>query len=153
MKVISIWNPYALLLAHGHKTIETRGWPAPKSLIGQRIGIASTKIIRPDQRTAFEDEHFQEFYKQTGLFERLEDMPNGCLLATGLLHSCDMMTEEDLDDITEEEKIYGWFEPGRYAWRMRAVEKLANPLPVRGAQGVWELDDVFIRRAQIHLVD
>lgn len=153
MKCVSIWNPYALLLAHGHKTIETRGWAAPKSLIGQRIGICSTKTVKPEQRVAFEEAAFQKYYGPLGLPETLEAMPNGCLLATALLYSCDVITEEDLDDITEEEKSFGWFEPGRYAWRVRYIERLPAPLPVRGAQGVWELADHELRRAQIHLVD
>jgi len=58
-----------------------------------------------------------------------------------LLHSCEVITEEDMEDITEEEQSFGWFEPGRYAWRCRDPEPLLEPFPVRGAQGIWELKD------------
>lgn len=39
MKAITLWQPYASLVALGVKTIETRSWPAPKGLVGQRIAI------------------------------------------------------------------------------------------------------------------
>ncbi len=151
MKVISIWNPYASLLAHGFKLNETRSFPAPRALIGQRIGIASTKVIKPEQRAAFKDPAFARYYFETNLPRDIEDLPNGYLLGTVLLHSCDVITEEDLEDVTEEEKLYGWWEAGRYAWRCRNHEPFEQPVPVRGAQGIWTLPDatvIPIRRSE-----
>lgn len=144
LKVISIWNPYASLLAHGHKLIETRGFPAPKSLIGTRIGIASTKTIKQEQRDAFKDPVFARYYFETNLPRQIEELPNGFLLGTVLLHSCDEITEEDIEDVTEEEQVYGWWKLGRYAWRCRDPQPLAQPVPVRGAQGIWTLRDATV---------
>jgi hypothetical protein len=144
MKVISIWNPWATLIVRKHKSIETRSWKAPKSLIGQRIGIASTKAIRPDQRLEVARPEFAKYYLETGLpvlvsgFADLSKFDNGYLLGTVLLHSCDLITEEDMDDITEEEQSFGWFSPGRYAWRLREPVALKSPIQVRGSQGIWE---------------
>jgi activating signal cointegrator 1 len=151
MHAISIWNPFASLLANGFKSIETRGWPAPKRLIGKRIGIASTKVIKPEQRTPFQDPKFMFYYEQTGL-PQLCELPHGYLLATAILHSCDIIEESDLDDITEEEQLYGWFEVGRYAWRMRAVEALSKPLPVQGKQGIWEVPDSAVTTAEVQRI-
>lgn len=144
MKVISVWNPYASLLAHGHKLTETKGMPAPKALIGTRIGIASTKIIKPEQRAPFKDPKFARYYYETNLPRQIEELPNGFLLGTVLLHSCDIITEEDLEEVTEEEQLYGWWTPGRYAWRCRDPQPLAVPVPVKGAQGIWNLPDADI---------
>lgn len=139
MKVISIWNPYAALIVHGHKAVETRSWPAPKSLIGQRIGIASTKMLRPEQKALWDDPHFMEYYAHTGLPE-LAELANGAILGTALLHSCDPMTEEDLDDVTEEEQVFGHWDVGRFAWRLRKPELFAEPIFTRGFQGIWDHD-------------
>ncbi|MCP1540003.1 hypothetical protein J2W79_005138 [Methylorubrum extorquens] len=144
MKVISVWNPYASLLAHGFKLVETRGFPAPKALIGQRIGIASTKVIKPEQRDAMKDPAFARYYFETNLPREIEALPNGYLLGTVLLHSCSEITEEDLEDVTDEEKLYGWWKPGRFAWRCRKPEPFAKPVPVRGAQGIWTLPDAVV---------
>ena len=144
MDVISVWNPYASLLAHGFKLNETRGFPAPKRLIGQRIGIASTKSIKPEQRAAFKDPVFARYYFETNLPRDIEELPNGFLLGTVLLHSCDPITEEDLEDVTEEEQVYGWWKPGRFAWRCRDHEAFGEPVPVKGAQGIWKLPDAIV---------
>lgn len=137
MKVISIWQPWASLIVHSHKFIETRGWAAPKSLIGQTIGIASTKQIKPEQRAAMRERKFAEHYAETGLPD-LDQLPHGAVLGTVLLHSCDVIEEEDLHDITEEERVFGWWAIGRYAWRLRHPVAFAQPCYTRGFQGIWD---------------
>jgi hypothetical protein len=139
MKVLSIWNPYAILLVNGFKMNETRPFPCPPAIVGQRLYIASTKIITPAQRTLFADETFQSYYRQTGLPDKLEDMPNGFLIGSVLIHSSDRITDEDIEDTTEEELLYGEYTTERYAWRTRDPEVLDKPVPVRGQQGIWNL--------------
>lgn len=153
MKVISIWQPYASLLVHGHKMVETRGWPAPKSLIGKRIGIASTKTIRPEQRVHYLDPSFLRSYRKCGLPE-LERLPHGCFIGTVYLNSCDVITVDDLDEITEDEKHFGWWTPGRFAWRVRDPIWFRQPFPVRGAQGIWDfnLEAIIEQHADPHSV-
>lgn len=139
MKVISIWNPYATLIVHGHKAVETRSWQAPKTLIGQRIAIASTKVLRPEQKALWEDTVFLRHYETCGL-PHLTDLHNGAILGTAILHSCDIMTEEDLEDVTEEEQIFGHWDVGRFAWRLRDRKPLSEPIFTRGYQGIWDYD-------------
>jgi len=139
MKVISIWQPWASLIVHGHKVIETRGWPAPKSVIGQRIGIAATKTVKPEQRVHYLDPNFQRYYRQTGLPE-LDELPKGCILGTVELFDCEPIGADFTDDITSEEEAFGWFTPGRYAWRVRRPMPFPHPVVARGAQGIWEWD-------------
>lgn len=45
MKAISLWQPWASLIACGDKPFETRHWPPPRELIGQRIGIHAAKKV------------------------------------------------------------------------------------------------------------
>lgn len=151
MKVISIWQPFASLLVHGHKMVETRGWPAPASLIGKRIAIASTKNIRPEQRVHYVDPAFQRAYLKYGL-PALDRLPHGYLLGTVLLHSCDVITVDDLDDITDDEKLFGWWTPGRFAWRVRDPVWFKHPFPVRGQQGIWDfnLEAIVEQHAEPH---
>lgn len=139
MKTISIWQPWASLIVHNWKFIETRSWAAPASLIGERIGIAATKHIRAEQRAAFSDPIFESYYEETGL-PPIEDLPMGSVVGTAILNSCDLITEDDLEDITERELSFGWFTPGRYAWRLRSPVAFHEPVPARGAQGIWDWD-------------
>lgn len=139
MRCISVWQPYATLLVKGIKRIETRPNPAPSTVLGERIGIASTKIITPAQRAAMIDPEFARHYAETGLPE-LDFLHHGYLLGTVVVKSSTVITQDDIDDITEEELSYGWFEHGRYAWRTTDNVEFNEPIPVRGSQGIWIYD-------------
>ncbi len=140
MRVISLWQPYAQLLVQGFKLNETRPYTCPPHIVGTRIGIASTKVIRPDQRELVKDQVFSIYYEATGL-PPLDNLLHGHLLGSVFVHSSDLITEEDLEDVTEEEQIFGDWRPGRYAWRCRDPEYLTEPVPVSGQQGIWTLTD------------
>lgn len=45
MKAISLWQPWASLIACGAKPYETRSWSPPRGLIGQPIAIHAAKKI------------------------------------------------------------------------------------------------------------
>lgn len=137
MKAISIWQPFASLIVEGCKVFETRGWPAPASAIGTRIGIAATKTVLPAQRSHCEDEAFQAFYARTGL-DDWQDLPRGVMLGTVEIDSVELMTEEMMEDVSAEEKSYGWWEPGNYAWRLTRPVKFTEPIPIKGMQGLFE---------------
>ncbi|MGV1754785.1 hypothetical protein [Agrobacterium sp. CG674] len=137
MKVISISQPFASLKVKGFKVNETRTWPAPRSVIGQIVGIASTKTVKPVGHEFYADEKFAHYYTRTGM-PPLEELPNGCLLGYGTLLDSVLMTEEYMDDVSEEEKTYGFWEEGFYAWQFINMVELPTPIPVRGAQGIWE---------------
>jgi len=47
MKAISLWQPWASLIAVGVKPYETRDWAPPAALIGQRIAIHAAKKVDP----------------------------------------------------------------------------------------------------------
>ncbi|MCB1462115.1 MAG: ASCH domain-containing protein [Nitratireductor sp.] len=48
MKAISLWQPWASLIAAGVKPYETRHWSPPRELIGQRIAIHAAKRVDRD---------------------------------------------------------------------------------------------------------
>ena len=140
MRCISLWQPYASLLVHRHKLVETRPFPAPVTVLRQRIGIASTKQIKPEQRALFDDPLFQAYYMETGL-PAFDELPHGFLVGTVTVVSCDVITEGDIEDVTEEEQLYGDWRVGRYAWRCQDHQALIKPIPCQGAQGIWIHDD------------
>lgn len=137
MKCISVWQPYASLLVKGLKVFETRSWPAPQSVIGTRIGIASTKRINAVQLNGFEDENFQVFYNDLNMPSLIE-LPHGFLLGTVILDSVELMTPEFMDDVSGEEKAYGWWDEGRYAWRTTDPVEFDRPIIIGGKQGIYD---------------
>ena len=140
MKVISIWQPFASLLMHRHKICETRTWPCPPALIGQRIGIASTKVMKADQRAVITDPQLVAEYQRTGMPD-IEELPHGCILGTVRIVSCEEITARTLQIIPSNEYAFGFWEPGYWAWRTADPEIWKTPVPVQGRQGIWDFND------------
>lgn len=138
MKVISVWNPFATLLVEGFKCFETRSWKPPASIVGQRIGIASTKRLLPGQRMVFNHPSFRKHYNQLGLLDKLEEMSNGYLLGTVVIDSYEVVTPEFVRDLSAAELMYGHYYNGSYAWRAVDPIPLEYPIPIRGSQGIFE---------------
>lgn len=50
-------------------------------------------------------------------------------------------TELIRGELDDKERSFGNYETGRFAWRLRLVERFATPKPARGRQGLWEWED------------
>ncbi len=137
MKALSIWQPWASLIIAGHKKIETRPWPAPYQIRGQRIAIASTKSMQAEQRRAAEEEAFQRHSRATG-FPALEQLPMGSVLGTVIVAGCRCIDPEFLESLDDQEEAFGIYAPDRFAWLLEDPQPLEKPVPVCGAQGLWE---------------
>jgi len=141
MKAITIWQPWASLIAYGKKTIETRSWPAPTWLIGQRIAIHAA--VKWDQN--IESMCLREPCYSDLLASGLEDidireyLPLGAVIATAVLAESRSTDEGDwIYDLSDNEELYGDYGMGRHGWFLRDVERLEKPIPAKGMQGIWE---------------
>lgn len=103
MKAISLWQPWASLIACGAKPYETRSWAPPRDLIGQTIAIhAAKKIDKGAAQFAEELMYGQHAVGGFDLADKLEAsmgdvpdelqgcfgqalMPIGCIVATARL--------------------------------------------------------------------
>lgn len=53
----------------------------------------------------------------------------------------------DVEDITAQ-RCWGDYTPGRYAWLLEDVHKLAEPIPAKGHQGVWRPDAEIVAKLE-----
>ena len=149
MRAVSVWNPWATLLAHGFKKNETRGYPAPASLLGESIAICSTKTVKADQRNAWgEVPPAIKFEALAAGLIKPASLMQGHLLGFATVADCVETTPAFIEGLTARERALGWYGPGRYAWLMSAFLPLSSPIPVRGAQGIWRLPDDVYAQAQ-----
>ena len=68
----------------------------------------------------------------------MEPAPRGVLLGTVELRDC--VRVEELDPLSEQERSFGNFAPGRWAWLLADPRPLPWLVPVRGWPGVFEVE-------------
>jgi hypothetical protein len=138
MKALTLTQPWATLVAIGAKMIETRSWRT--SYRGPLAIHAARGYPRWALETC-EESPFREAL--TGLSPA--GLPRGAVIATCDLIDCVRTEEIVLDrtcpyrsDLTTTEGQFGDYSPGRFAWILEDVMKLPEPIPAKGALGLWE---------------
>ena len=143
--VLSMHQPWASLLARGAKTIETRSWPPPDSLVGQRIAIHATKQVvqfsQEDVASAAERALIERFNQRVAHHLGRDwhaTVPTGSIIATATVRGRRMVRYEgDLPD-NEDERLFGEYAYGRWLWHMDQIEELEEPIPARGYPTLWK---------------
>lgn len=156
MKVLSLWQPWATLVALGCKRIETRGYPCFKSLIGQRVAIHAT-LKKEWLYLADDGEPFSRRLREAlelGGEDRISDhLPLGGIVATAVItdtRGITTMYSEQVECETPDEFAFGNFALGRHAWELRDVERVEPYIPMKGKQGIFPVPDhqLMILRAR-----
>jgi activating signal cointegrator 1 len=142
MKAISLWQPWATLMASGAKRVETRGWPPHALKKGDLVAIHAAKLWAPAQRQLLGDLTFRkhlEIAAKRGLWD-FADPPLGCVVAIARFDRFEE-THPFVDTLGEEERAFGNYRLGRFAWIFDAVRPL-QPIPLRGLQRIfnWQVD-------------
>lgn len=138
MKALTLTQPWATLIAIGSKRIETRSWTT-----GYRgpLAITAAKGFPTWAREAVDEEPFREVLRAAGYFD-WKALPRGVVLCTTTL--LDVWPTGELRKappplpLGPNEEAFGDFGPGRFAWYLGPIERLAEPVPVRGELGLWE---------------
>lgn len=136
-------------MAHGFKGYETRGWATR-----YRGPIALHAAKRWTLRMALQcyEEPFFTLLSRAGV--RFPARCDGTRLqGLGLAFGAIIAVAELVDvrdarsvlaEIGGEEKAFGDFRHGRYAWRIANVRRLESPLELNGRQGLFDVDDGLI---------
>lgn len=147
MRALSLWQPWASLVAAEAKRIETRSWPTPTSLLGTRIAIYATKggLRRREFVDVCHDEPFVQALGDAGYYGPLE-LPRGAIVATAVIERCRPITAEYAAVVREDwpdEYDFGDYSCDhgqRYAWELTDVERPPDPIACSATrQGIWQL--------------
>ncbi|MCL2860527.1 MAG: ASCH domain-containing protein [Oscillospiraceae bacterium] len=127
MKVISIIEPWATLIKEGKKCIETRSWKT--NYRGEIYIHASVKKISKSS---------PEIQNLLKLIPNVT-MNYGYIICKANLVDCKYMDEEFIENIKKnlQEYICGVYGIGRYAWILKDIAVLENPISVKGYLGIW----------------
>ena len=151
MRALTVWQPWASMLAAEIKTCETRGHAFPKRYLGQRIAIHAAKteqgLEMVDPIHSPVEKAMQEHFGGLDWWRRI---PFGAVVATAVISRSVHLpyTKEgrmklgiDLARRFAADEDYGDFTPGRHAWLLDDVQRLERPIPARGQQGLWVWDE------------
>lgn len=146
MKAISLWEPWATLMAMGLKRIETRSWETRYR--GPLLICAAKK----------RDGHGRDLWNKL-IVDRVidggDELGFGHALAVVELVQIvrtDFLVHAKSDEAKALRAEYlggeigpslelrlGNYEPGRFAWLTRSVERVKGRVPVKGKQGLFEV--------------
>ncbi|WP_430129686.1 ASCH domain-containing protein [Paenibacillus lautus] len=143
MKAITIWQPWATLIAILEKGNETRGWATKHR---GPIAIHAGKKI---DREACEEPEIKAALARHGY--TADNLPTGAVVAIANMTECwsigtDYQSRMPLlyngtggtdKRVSLKEDKFGFYSPGRFAWEMSDVKRLAEPIPAKGMQGLW----------------
>lgn len=137
MKVISLHQPYAsLIFVDGpkRKVHETRKFPPPNKLIGQRIGIhAAQRLWKYPTIPLALTKPIQETF---GCYVP----PSGCLIGTVVIADAYKADETRRAAADPFDMLAGDWSDGRWLWRLEDPKRLEMPIVMTGRQGWWEID-------------
>ena len=124
MKVLSIKEPFATLIKDGVKIYETRSW---KTNYRGEIYIHASLSLSKSEGVGSANKYLKSEIKP------------GFILCKCELVDCIPMTDEFIKYINKEtsEYDYGLYSEGRYAWKLKVLEVLDEPIPAKGKLGIW----------------
>ena len=118
------------LVAMGAKTIETRSWATKhRGLLAIHAGkgaIPSKWRNPPPHQKAL----FNQFTPD------LEALPRSQILCIADLIDCRIMTQDLIDSLTDQERAFGEYSVGRYAWYLKLVKTFEPVIPAKGSLGL-----------------
>lgn len=137
MKAITIWQPWATLLAYKIKRYETRGWATkyrgPMAIHAAAKPLCEILSLIPSNVLGC----MRLLLRSTIKLLRLEDLPLGKVVATAELIACHEVTPEFVESLSPYERMFGDFTIGRYAWEFKDMTPLEDPVPAKGGQLLW----------------
>lgn len=150
MKAITVWQPWATLIAIGAKRFETRSWAT--TYRGQLAIHAAKKI----DKEACEQEQIRSVLAEHGY--TVDNLPTGAVVALVQISECWAIErlESELPAPPVKlnlrsgrcklwagylgsslEYLVGDYSSGRYAWELTDINQLLQPIPAKGQQGLW----------------
>lgn len=144
MTALTLWQPWATLVAIGAKSIETRSW-GTNHRGHLAIHAAKKPVIDALSGVAMETKNLMStLLGQAGWHFGV--LPLGSVVATCYLEDC-VRAENIRDELTDQERAFGDYSDGRYAWKLRLIEIINPPIFARGSQGLWQWEGFDERTA------
>lgn len=147
MKALTLWQPWATLVAMEVKKIETRCWSTkyrgeiaihsaarmPTIYLG---GSARTDPFRDELAEVFAVRRDRDDRGGKHVDDIIHGLPHGKVLCVVRLVSIEE-TADVRELISDRERVFGNYEDGRYAWHLEMVQVFEPPIATKGNRLLW----------------
>jgi hypothetical protein len=158
MRALTVRPPWSWAIACGGKTVENRGWPARyRGLIAIHGGARSrwdpdgqeSPLIR--EAWAARARSRPEAHNSICVLKKTTDwMAFGAVVAVAELTACHRPME--CWTLTED-MCSDWAAEGQFHWVLANIRPLAEPVPCKGALGLWRLPEDVEKLVREQLVN
>ena len=135
MKAISLWQPWATLMACGLKKNETRHWATPYR--GPLLIHAAKRMEPPTML-------MRESLKPFG-YQSWDDFPRGALVC--LVDIVDCFSTDKYVPLYPEHQ-FGNYDSNRFVWITDNLITFDNPIAFKGSQGFFNVPNEIIMKVQ-----
>lgn len=126
MKAITLYQPHASATSVDLKHYETRSW---RTNYRGLLAIHAAKVV-PKGLESWEFSRICQDVRNRMLIP----LPHSSIVTICILTDC---IPTDRVQVSEDERRFGDYSPGRCAWKLKHLTRLENPIECRGAQGLW----------------
>ena len=151
MKALTLWQPWATLVALQQKKIETRSWG---TTYRGTLAIHASKNMPPEAKALCQEQPFARALNWVD--NHTNRLPLGAIVAVCEIadvrdivvfensaklrkYNFATLANEYLDLPREPERSFGDYTPGRYTWFLSNIRALVRPIPCRGYQQLWDV--------------
>lgn len=139
MKCITVKQPWAELIVCGIKDVENRTWSTnyhgPLLIhASKQYDVAGEHWLRENASRLRDARHPSMVGGLAPNILGKVSAPRGCIVGVVDLVICTRDRNSD------------WHEPGMVGWYLRNPEKLERPVPFRGALGLFDVPEDFVRK-------
>jgi activating signal cointegrator 1 len=141
MKALTLWQPWASLVALGAKRVETRCWDTNYR---GKLAIHAAATIPPKflgasrYQEKFEMEIAEALnVRRDRVSSAINSLPRGVVVCVVNLMAVNTV-EYVRHDLGPRELTFGNYEDGRYAWFLELVETFDPPIPAKGNRKLWD---------------
>lgn len=153
MKALTLWQPWATLVAMGEKKIETRCWSTKyrgEIAIHSAANLPAKYLGKSARTEPFRDELADLFCVRRDRDDRggkhvddiLRGLPKGKVVCIVRLVHIEPTSDFLRETLNKRELIFGNYEDGRYAWFLEMVDVFEPPIPAKGNRLLWNWESV-----------
>jgi hypothetical protein len=161
LRALTVRQPWAGCIAHLDKRVENRTWPCPAKYIGTRIAVHAASAVDDAEFISVPDsDKWATLFASTAEWDawrfwhlgtaKRRDVTSwppklalGAVVAVATITAChyDQDPECHGDPRTAGCLCSAWARVCKFHWQLADVRPLAEPVPAKGALGLWTVPE------------